>query len=200
MKKLFLFIAVMVLTAGSLQAQEIRFGAKAGVNFASGVGDDADGLDGRTGFNVGAVAKIGIGELFAVQPEIIYSAQGYKQDIDGMEVTGKLDYINIPVLADFTIAEGLSLQGGPQFGINVTDEAEFEGNTSSLEAKSIDFGAALGIEYRLPMGVFIQARYATGLSSSLDDIEVDLGELGTSVIERDVKNSVISVSVGYFFN
>jgi hypothetical protein len=200
MKKLLLFTAVIVLTTTTLEAQEISFGAKAGVNFASAVGNDADDLDGRTGFNVGAVARIGIGELFAVQPEVVYSAQGYSQDIDGVDVTGKLDYINIPVLADFTLADGFSLQGGPQFGINITDEAEFEGTTGSLEAKSFEIGAALGVQYRLPMGVFFQARYVTGLASALDDIEVDLGELGMTTIERDVKNSVISLSVGYFFN
>ena len=200
MKKLLLLTAVCVLTMFNLQAQEISFGAKAGVNFASAVGDDADGLDGRTGFHVGAVANIALGEMFAIQPEVVYSAQGYKQDIDGVEVTGKLDYINIPVLADVTLAEGFSLQGGPQFGITVTDEAEFEGTTGSLDAKSFEIGAAIGAQYRLPMGVFFQVRYATGLASALDDIDVDLGELGMETIERDVKNSVLSISVGYFFN
>ena len=44
MKKLFLFAAVAVF-GFTMNAQEVTFGAKAGVNFASLGGDDSDGLD-----------------------------------------------------------------------------------------------------------------------------------------------------------
>lgn len=190
MKKLVLFAALAVFVFTTASAQEIAFGAKAGVNFATVNGDDVEDVDGRTAFQIGAVANIPISELFAVQPEVVYSAQGFtiEETVLGMtfEGTGKLDYINIPVLADFTIAEGLSLQGGPQLGILVTDEFEVEGETESLDAESIDFGAALGAQYKLPMGLFFQARYTVGLT----DIDS----------EANVKNSVLSICAGWFFN
>ncbi|NNK55661.1 MAG: PorT family protein [Flavobacteriaceae bacterium] len=191
MKKILMLAAIAVLSFTTAQAQGVSFGAKAGVNFASLTGDDADmlELEGRTGFHIGAVANISISELFAVQPEIVYSTQGFTLEEMGVEGTGKLDYINIPVMADFTVAEGFSLQGGPQIGINVTDEFEAEGETETLDAESTDFGAAIGAQYRSALGLFVQARYTIGLSNVAGDDEDDV----------DLKNGVISISAGWFF-
>tara|TARA_R110001583_G_scaffold22784_3_gene85049 strand:+ start:18984 stop:19154 length:171 start_codon:yes stop_codon:yes gene_type:complete len=55
-------------------AQEVHFGIKAGVNFASLGGDDSDGLDGLTSILFGGVVDIGVTEKFSVQPELVYSA------------------------------------------------------------------------------------------------------------------------------
>ncbi len=188
MKKVLFFTVFAVFGLFSMNAQGISFGAKAGVNFASLSGDDADEIDGRTSFHVGGVVNIGVSEFFAVQPEVIYSAQGFTSDGEGADVTGKLDYINIPVLADFTLAEGFSLQGGPQIGINITDDLEVDGGGGgSLDAESIDFGAAAGAQLRLPdMGLFFQARFVIGFNDVISDV--------------DIKNSVVSVSAGWFFN
>lgn len=191
MKKLILFAALAMFAFTAVSAQGINVGAKAGLNLASVNGDGTDEVDGRTAFHVGGVVNIEISELFAVQPELIYSAQGFSQNVDlgdlgNVESTVKLDYINIPVLADITLIEGLSLQGGPQFGINVTSELEVEGETSELEGvESLDIAAAIGAQFELPMGLFFQLRYVTGLT--------EVAEGG------DFKNSNLSVSAGWFF-
>ncbi|MBX2826864.1 MAG: PorT family protein [Flavobacteriaceae bacterium] len=190
MKKLFTLLVVAFAFTYTTQAQEIKFGAKAGLNLASINGDDADdsNFDGRTSFHIGAVANIGIGEFFAVQPEVVYSAQGFTADEDGEEVTGKLDYINVPVLADFTIADGLSLQGGPQFGFNITSEAESDSRTEDIDdVESVDVAAGIGAQYKLPaLGLFFQARYVIGFNDVVSDF--------------DGKNANISLSAGWFFN
>ncbi|MFC7357352.1 porin family protein [Jejudonia soesokkakensis] len=190
MRKLFLLSIFIVLGCITSQAQ-ISFGAKAGVNFASLQGDDADDIEGQTTINIGGIANIGITELLAVQPELVYSRQGFKSDEN--DITVFLDYLTIPVMADFTIAEGLSLQGGPQVGININsiikdDETENEEDLDNVEG--LDLGMGIGAQYRLPMGLFFQARYVAGLNNVFEDIE------GESV---DAKNSVISVSIGWFF-
>tara|TARA_R110002073_G_scaffold4213_1_gene27910 strand:+ start:48478 stop:49083 length:606 start_codon:yes stop_codon:yes gene_type:complete len=183
MKKLFLLTVVAVLGLSTVTAQEVKFGAKAGVNFANVSGDDIEGVDGRTSINIGAVVNIGISEKFAVQPELVYSAQG----ITSGDLTAKLDYINLPILADFTVAQGFSLQAGPQIGFNINDkiDGDGEGDGGSFDAESIDFGAALGAQYAMETGLFFQARYSLGLSEVVKDV--------------DAKNSVFSISVGYFF-
>lgn len=185
MKKLILCAAIAAFGLSNVNAQEVKFGAKAGVNFASLSGDDADGLDGRTSFHIGGVVNIGISEKFAVQPELVYSSQGFTFSESGVDVTGKLDYINLPVLADFTVANGFSIQAGPQVGFNITDKVEAEGESESLDAESIDFGAAFGAQYKMETGLFFQARYSLGFSEVIKDV--------------DVKNNVISLSVGYMF-
>lgn len=190
MKKLFLFAALAVFGMSSMMAQ-LSFGAKAGVNFASFSGDDADDLDGLTGFHVGAVANFPLGEMIALQPEVVYSAQGASFSEDG-DAKLKFGYINIPVMVDVNLAEGFSLQGGPQFGINISSKLDFDGESEDIEdVNTLDLGVGIGAQYKLPMGVFFQARYVVGFNSVFDDVE---GE------SFDVKNGVASLSVGYMFN
>lgn len=186
MKKILLFVAVATLSFTAVQSQSVRFGAKAGVNFSSVNGDDLD-VDGVTGFQVGAVAKIGFTELLALQPEILFSAQGYSED----DAQVRLGYIILPVMADFTIVEGLSLQGGPQFGFNVVSGYKFDGEDweefeDDQTPETFDLGVGIGAQYVLPINLFFQARYVIGIS----DIDKDAKS----------KNSVISLSAGYFFN
>ncbi|SRX55811.1 porin family protein [Aequorivita sp. CIP111184] len=189
MKKLLLFVAVATLSFTAAQSQNVRFGAKAGVNFSSLNGSDIDNVDMLTGLHVGAVARIGISELFAIQPEIVYSLQGYSLD-DDLKVN--LNYINLPIMVDFTLAEGFSLQAGPQVGFNLSSKVDFDGEKEDAEGvQTVDIGAGLGAQYILPMNLFFQARYVTGLTSVFEDFD---GE------SFDAKNSVISLSVGYFFN
>lgn len=185
MRKSILLSLVFVLGLLTVHAQGIEFGVKAGANFASLTGSDADGLDGRTAFHLGAVVSIGISEKFSVQPELVYSSQGFTLSEFGFDVTGKLDYINIPIMADINLSNGFSVQVGPQIGFNITDKIEAEGQSEPLDAESLDFGLAGGAQFKMDSGLFFQGRYAMGLNDVASD--------GT------IKNSVLSLSVGYFF-
>lgn len=180
MKKLLLSAVIAVFAMSNLNAQEVKFGAKAGVNFASLGGDDSDGLDGRTSFHVGGVAEIGISEKFAVQPELVYSSQGFSVDDENL----KLDYINLPILAKFFVAEGFSIEVGPQIGFLISADAEGEDVKDLF--KSTDFSGALGLGYKLESGLNFAARYNLGLGSVVDG-------------DGDLKNNVIQLSVGYMF-
>ncbi|MBT8271523.1 MAG: PorT family protein [Flavobacteriaceae bacterium] len=188
MKKVVLILVALLFGFYS-NAQGVQLGVKAGVNFATINGDDAvdPEPDGRTSLNIGAVAIIPISDTFSVQPEAFFSGQGATADIEGVEATWKLNYINIPVLANVRLADGFSLQAGPQLGINVGDDIEVEDVEVSAEIdKSIDFGAAFGAQYQLENGLLIQARYALGLIDLYDD--------------EDLKNGVFSISLGYLFD
>lgn len=180
MKK-FLFTAfIMIMGSTAMNAQGFNFGAKAGVNFASLSGDDVD-LEGRTGLHLGVLAEFMLSEEFAVQPELIYSAQGASEE----DYSLQLDYISIPVMAKYYVLEGLSIEAGPQFAFNINSKEKFEDETVDLEdVKSIDFGAGLGLGYKLS-NIFFQGRYVFGFSDIFEDV--------------DVKNSVLQLSVGYMF-
>ncbi len=187
MKNFFLTIVVALMAPG-IFAQNIHFGAKAGVNFASLNIEGALGdIDGRTSFHVGGLANIGISEKIAIQPEVLYSSQGANSDVNGLESTIKLDYINVPILIDFKIAKGFSLQGGPQIGFNINAETETDNSTFDIpNVETIDLSIAFGAQYKLEQGIFFQGRYGLGLTDYLSGI--------------DTKNNVFSLSVGYFFN
>ena len=215
MKKLLLFIAVAILTISTAQSQELRIGAKAGVNFASVGGDFTDNYDGRTSFHIGGLVEIPISEKFSIQPELLYSGQGAKSEYDNSFgdslVIGKeklkLDYINIPIMAKYYIIEGLSVEAGPQFGILVSakneyEESGFRGEISGEEDvkefyNTLDIGFGLGTSYRLNNGVFFSARYVIGLTDITDDDDVDFGPFDIDGYKQ--RNRAIQLSAGFSF-
>ena len=75
MKKILLVTVIAVLGLTNVNAQEIKFGAKGGLNFASIGGDNTGDVDPVTAFNFGLVAEIPISEKFSFQPELMYSGQ-----------------------------------------------------------------------------------------------------------------------------
>ncbi|MFT5249982.1 MAG: hypothetical protein ACI93P_001717, partial [bacterium] len=95
--------------------------------------------------------------------------------------TAKLNYINVPIMAEYKIIDGLTAQAGPQFGINVTAKDD-DGNDIN-DIKTLDIGVGFGAQYELDFGLFFQARYVLGLNKIFD---VDGG--------GDFKNRVISLS------
>ncbi len=203
MKKLMLFAAVAVFGFANIHAQDgIKFGAKAGVNFAKLTGDDLEDADGRTGFHVGGLVEIPISEKFSVQPELVYSQQGlqYKDTFEGFtyEQKWKLDYINIPVMAKFYVADGFAIEFGPQFGfiMNAKSESSVGDNSQEFDIKDdvagFDFSAGAGVSYKLPNGLFFQGRYMFGLSN-VDKSEEEEG------FDDNLTNSVLSFSIGFMF-
>ncbi len=191
MKKLFLFAAVAVFGFTSVNAQEVTFGAKAGLNMASISGDDTSDLKAKTSFHVGAVAEIAISDEFSVQPELLYSAQGAKADEGDGEL--KLTYINLPIMAKYYVAEGFSIEAGPQVGFLMSaDESDGDNDDDIKDVTSgIDFGANFGVGYKMESGLNFAARYNVGLGNIWDFEGSD---------DYKNTNSVIQVSVGYFFN
>lgn len=194
MKKVLL--AVAILAAGlTANAQEVNFGAKAGVNFANVSGEDVEDNITRTSFNVGAVVEFEISDKFSIQPELIYSAQGAKleEEESDVDLTLKLDYLNVPVIAKFYAAEGFSLEFGPQVGflLSAKAKAKIGGDSGETDIKdefeTVDFGLNFGAGYKLDSGLNFSARYNLGLSNVAKESE------------SSVKNSVFQISVGYFF-
>lgn len=193
MKKLLLMAAVAVFGLSNMNAQEVKFGAKAGVNFATIGGDDTDGIKSRTAFHIGGVAEISISDKFSVQPELLYSAQGAKQDFEGTEVEVNYDYLNVPIMAKYYVAEGFSIEAGPQVGLLLSAKGKAAGEEVDIKdfTSGIDFALGLGAGYRLDSGLNFSARYNLGLSNVND---------GEGSDEFKNQNNVFQISVGYFFN
>lgn len=207
MKKLIFIAAITVMAVSVTQAQEVRLGAKGGVNFATFNGDNLGDVKSRTGFHIGALVEIPVSERFWIQPEILYSAQGAKYKESGMElgvnysydIEEKLDYIQVPIMAKFYIVDGLALEAGPQISFLVSSKGEYEGTIGNVtvsddrdldDISKIDFGLGVGASYRLPMGVFLGARYNFGLSNVNDSENAD---------NQKIHNNVFQVSAGYSF-
>lgn len=206
MKKIIL-IAILIVYSFTVSAQNklenssgVIFGVKAGVNFATITGDDTEDVDTRTSFHAGVVVEMEIFDKFSFQPEILYSSQGAKGSSDGMDMEIKYDYLNIPLLVKYYLAEGFSIEGGPQVGILLSADGEASGISVDIKdiTKDIDFSLDLGLGYILENGLNFAARYNFGISNINDNngtimgAEFDFG---------DVKNynGVFQLSVGYMF-
>lgn len=195
MKKIILSSILFATLAFSANAQvpDIKLGAKGGVNFSNITNSD---MDSKTGFHIGVLAEAFLGEQFSIQPEIIYSSQGAKLKNDNSSLKLNVDYINVPIMAKYYVADGFNIQAGPQFGFLTKAEwkGEFGGISATEDIKdsleSFDFGVNFGLGYELPVGVFFDARYNLGLT------KVNKESISG---EDDGKNSVFQVSVGYKF-
>ena len=217
-------IAAMMVAAISANAQnevgQLTLKPTVGLNIASMT--KADGSKVRPGFVAGVEGEYGVSENFGVQFGILYSQQGVKvknadfgevafDDDDNIlggwefagDVTMKLDYINIPILAQYYPVKGLALKAGIQPGFNVFKKAKFDGTlyqgsvqggnarsyteSRSLKGegiKSFQFAIPVGVSYEYANFVF-DARYNIYLTKALKD--------------SDSRHSVFSFTLGYKF-
>jgi hypothetical protein len=191
MKKI--IIIIMIISYSTTIAQKskkdegIIFGIKGGLNVSNFIGEMKDNTI-RTSVNLGFFSEIMFSDRFSIQPEILYSGQGYSgRTLPGFS-RSKYDYINIPVLAKIYVVERISVEAGPQIGFLLSAKERTDNdNTTIKDQKKVDFGLNLGLAYDLKNGVFFQTRYNLGLSNI---------NSGPDANARKYTNSVIQLSVG----
>lgn len=201
MKKL--FFVIFCLTSFAMQAQEIHFSPKVGMNVASMT--NSDGSDPRIGLNAGVTAEISLGSGFAIEPGVFYSMQGFKASGGGVDAKLKNDYINVPVLAKYYVYEGLNVFAGPQVGFLVNSKVT--GSASGVSAsidmkdafKTVDFAAVIGVGYQLPIGLNFAANYNFGLINVLEDDSFDVVGQALDWENQKSRNNVFQISVGWRF-
>ena len=194
-------LAILLLGAPLLRAQDITVGVKGGINIADLSTDDPDVEDftsSKTGFVGGAYANFALGGVFAIQPEVLYSAKGTSfEDSDFPDVSLDLNanYFEIPVLLkaqfpmelvrpavyvgpvlSFETSCDLSLsQGGVSAEVDC-DSQEAQDEDIDLDRKKTDFGAVFGASLDLFVGPVVltgDLRYQLGLTDLNDDPTYD---------------------------
>lgn len=225
MKKLVL-VMIALFTLSITNAQEFSLGAKAGVSYAGTLTTDSDYNDFFDAVIVphfGVVAELGLSDVFSIQPELLYSPSGFNRndtfetvagDIE-YDVTGKVNYLAIPIMARYFVSDAFSIDAGPYVSFllsaNLDGTVELPpalgGTTTTFDKEdmkedynSTDIGFGFGATYGLDNGLFFQARYTLGLT----DINAeDLSEIpvGDGYLDKDdqIKNNIFQFSVGYMF-
>jgi hypothetical protein len=185
MKKLLLVTAISILGLAHVNAQEVKFGVKGGLNFASVIGAESSQLEPITAFHFGGMAEIFISEKFSLQPELMYSGQGFS---DGGIID--LHYLNVPLMAKYYVAKRISLEAGPQIGFLLN--AREGGENLKDHDNNVDLGVNFGLGYKLDNGLNFGMRYNLGLTDlSVTD--------NYSKATNKIKNGVFQFSIGYFF-
>ena len=189
MKKLFMIAALMVATLSANAQNEqgvITLQPKVGMNLSTISGDGDQKM--KFGLVAGAEAEYGISENFGIDFGVLYSMEGCRFKADGADKSlfWNLDYINIPILAQFYPTKGLALKAGVQPGFNVRHKASYDGNSANMDGvNSFNFSIPVGLSYEISSFV-IDARYNIGITKIFKD--ADQG-----------RNSTISLTVGYKF-
>lgn len=209
MKKIALLLTFVLI--GITQAVAQNFGFKGGYNYSSLNGEVANdsSLKGRSGFYVGALVEIPLGDVISLQPELVYSRQGASWEHKTLGITTtkdlKMDYLNIPVMAKVNLGP-LFLQGGVQFGFlvgkpevsytvgNLSDSQKFDKDSFA----ALDFGVGAGLGINLGSHFFVEARYTHSLTNSFDNRNSSLRNILISDT-NNFRNAVLSLGVGVKF-
>jgi len=171
--KLYFCVAIAsLMMVGTVNAQHVNLGIKAGLNVYTISDDGGTDYNSKTGLNVGFLGHVHLNQRWAIQPELLYSAQGGKFKSSGVDSKLKLDYINLPVLFQYMFDNGFRLEAGPQVGFLVGAKAESGDVKADVkdQLKGADFGLGLGLGYiHVPSGWGVDARYNLGLSDISED-------------------------------
>ena len=196
MKKIMMIAALMVATLSASAQNTLRDAGtftlqpKVGIDFGmlSGSWTRLGGADRKT--RVGLIAGVE-GEYYAndylgIAAGVNYAQQGWKWDTNGTKKTQKLDFINVPITANFYVAKGFAVKAGVQFGFLVKSKLEDLDNKDGF--KKFNFSIPVGLSYEYADFV-LDARYnisATAINKNSDS-------------DNKWRSDLIQITLGYKF-
>lgn len=200
MKKI-MMIAAMMVAALSANAQnevgQVTLMPKAGINISTITGSGSDKKS-KVGLVAGAEFEYGVAQNFDITAGVLYSMEGAKIG----DAKFNMDYINIPILANYYVVPGLAVKAGIQPAFNVRKKASYNGNTVNIDdvmnavldwagagvetgVKTFNLSIPVGLSYEYQSFV-LDARYNIGVTKLFKN--ADQG-----------RNSTFSITLGYKF-
>lgn len=222
MKKNLLLALCVTLSLMVTTAAQAQLGIKAGATLSSVSQDafeqNAEDLEEKStiGFQGGLFLELPIGEVFAIQPELLFTQKGGKSEFNignsGYERNWNYNYIEVPVLAKVKAGStdgsgiGLFFYGGPfvSYALNgkIEDKLTVAGNDSTKETdiefddtddqRRLDWGAAFGLGLNLG-ALVLDLRYDLGINNILTD-DFDGGDNGD---DPYLRTRALSLSLGF---
>ena len=191
MKKI-LVVAALMLSSVSTFAQHavgsFNLQPKVGVSIANLT--EVKGSDPRVGLVAGVEGEYQASDIFSVSAGVLYSMQGAKGNIGNfIDATNRLDYINVPIMANVYVVKGLAVKLGVQPGFNVSNKIKVNNldafDNPVVKAQSVDVSIPVGLSYEYN-NFQLDARYNWGVSKAFK--------------WSDDKNSVFQITLGYKFD
>jgi hypothetical protein len=203
-KRLYSLMLVGVLTIGlSLASKaQMSYGIKigTGVTCQSDLLELANNCDVRFSPTIGFVGKYKLTEGFALKSGLEYQQKGRSFTEDHVDITNKLQYLSLPVKAEFSAGEKAGFKKGqrlyfaigPYLSYMLDAEGELDDATFDMKNDTKDFDAGLGLELGMEFPVFNQKALQVGLN-------YDMGLVEVYKSEADLHNKMASVSLGLLF-
>ncbi|TVZ57600.1 outer membrane protein with beta-barrel domain [Flavobacteriaceae bacterium MAR_2010_105] len=178
MKTQLITLVICFVSLFGIQAQDSpnrtsSAGIKGGYNLAAVSFDGEGETKQRHGFHIGIYGESFLNANISIQPELLYSQQGYEVRSGGGTYTQKLNYINMPLMFKAYPGESFFLEAGPQIGLAISHKEEFEGgffdSTQEYDPSNFDWGMNFGAGFKTDSGVSLGARYHLGLGDIYDE-------------------------------
>lgn len=209
-----------IILALTIAASSVVFGQKIGIKAGANISNISSGgsindTEAKVGFNAGVFVNVPLLGGFRIQPELIYNKLGAKttinipqfgdtpiNNIPKVENTMDLDYLSIPIMAQYHILPSLLyVEAGPEFSVllgsslshkNVRNELnniinDFNEAFKKENLNTMNFGIAMGAGVNISKQFGVNARYVAGITDS------------TKKLQASHKNSVVQVGVLYSF-
>ena len=193
MKKGLIFVLFALVSIVSYS--QISWNAKVGMNMSNFTGDMD--TDMRIGFNVGVGMEYQFSDMWSIQPSLMFTQKGAKQD----EVKMNPMYLEIPVLAAarFAIADNQNIvvKAGPYFAFGIAGKEKYEAGGESEKIDIFGDGDDQAGMKRFDAGIGV------GVAYEINKFFIDLtGEFGIAKLndgDGSGKNMNFSIGVGYKF-
>ena len=196
MKKMMmmLFMATVAMTASAQKTlhENGTFTLQPKVGLAIGTlsGDwtSASGVErkSRYGLIAGVEGEYYVNDWFSAALGVNYAQQGWKFKGGGISETTKLDYLNIPIVGNFYITEGLALKTGVQLGCLLSAKEESTNVKDYYEKMNISIPIGISGEYK---NFVLDVRY----NISLTKINKN------SNSENKYRSDLFQITLGYKF-
>ena len=111
----------------------ITLGVKLGANLSNVYDSEGEDFvaDAKLGFVAGGFITIPLGNLFAIQPEVLFSQKGFKGSGTLLgspySFTRTTNYLDIPLFAAIRPTQNFTILAGPQFSYLMSQKDEFNG-------------------------------------------------------------------------
>jgi hypothetical protein len=190
------FLLLLLIITTSSFAQQL--GIKAGLNFTNVSNEKDIDLSSSNGFHAGLAIEVPTLPLISIGTGLFYTRRGYKSNEVGKDGNVSIDYLDIPVdlMIKIKVADliGAYISAGPYFSYGISSKV-FDANgilqngfdNDDIDLNRIDSGVNIGL------GVdFTNIRLSAAYGASFTD--------NGSEPNIELKNRVLKISVGYFFN
>lgn len=190
MKKIMLVAALMLSSVATFAQHAVgsfNLQPKVGVSIANVT--EFKGTDPRVGIVAGLEGEYQATDIVSVSAGVLYSMQGAKGNWgDLIDATNRLDYINVPIMANVYVVKGLAVKLGVQPGFNVSNKISANNRATVdnlVKAQSVDVAIPVGVSYEYN-NFQLDARYNWGVSKAYKFDKA--------------KNSVFQITLGYKFD
>ena len=177
MKRILLAIFVAIVSTACFaqwSPGSFTIQTKVGLSVANVTNDDL--AETRLGLVAGAEFEYQISNKFSLEAGLLYSQQGTKVKDSQYKTTEKIDYLNIPILANIYVVPGLAFKFGLQPGINLCAKVKgssngvdvtFDMKDFGYEVRSFDVSIPFGLSYEFN-NIVIDGRYNLGLTKFIE--------------------------------